>query len=242
MIFKTPFSSEKKALALSLAIHTLVIGSVFYFSTQSTDVSNEPVAIPMNIMAYTPVPKEVIKPVEQAKPKPKPTPPKPKPKPEPKPEPVKEIPIEKEPIIQEPVVEEPIVEEVIEEVVQEIVEPQEPIKPQKTAEEIQKEQEEIRVQQEQEFIQTNFSVIRDMALKNLSYPRMAKKMGWSGVVEIKLVVDTNGKLLEASVVKSSGKELLDKTALKAALSLKDEVLPKPQTRSTLILPIAFNLR
>lgn len=231
MIFKTPFGSEKKALALSLAIHTLVVGSVFYFSTRSTDVSNEPVAIPMNIMAYTPVPKEVVKPVEQAKPKPKPTPPKPKP------EPVKEIPIEKE-----PVVEEPIVEEVIEELVQEIVEPQEPLEPQKTAEEIQREQEEIRVQQEQEFIQTNFSVIRDMALKNLSYPRMAKKMGWSGVVEIKLVVDTNGKLLEASVVKSSGKELLDKTALKAALSLKDEVLPKPQTRSTLILPIAFNLK
>ncbi|MDY0122002.1 MAG: TonB family protein [Sulfurimonas sp.] len=243
MIFKKPFGSEKQALAFSLAIHTLVVGSVFYFSTQSTDVSNEPVAIPMNIMAYTPVPKEVVKPVEQAKPKPKPTPPKPKPKPkpkpEPKPEPVKEIPLEKEPLVQEPVVEEPIVEEVIEEVVQEIEEPQEP---QKTAEEIQKEQEEIRVQQEQEFIQTNFSVIRDMALKNLSYPRMAKKMGWSGVVEIKLIVDTNGKLLEAVVLKSSGKEVLDNAALKAALSLKDKVLPKPQTRSTLILPIAFNLR
>jgi periplasmic protein TonB len=234
MIFKTPFGSEKKALALSLAIHTVVVGSIFYFSTRSTDVSNEAVAIPMNIMAYTPVPKEVIKPVEQPKPKPKPIPPKPKP------EPIKEIPIEKEPeIIQEPIVEEEIIEEVVEEVVEEIVQPQEP---QKTLEEIQKEQEEVRVKQEQEFIQTNFSVIRDMALKNLSYPRMAKKMGWSGVVEIKLVVDTNGKLLEASVLKSSGKEVLDDAALKAALSLKDKLLPKPQTRSTLILPISFNLR
>lgn len=236
MIFKAPFDSETKALVLSLAIHTLVIGSVVYFSTQTTDVSTKQTAIPMNLMAYTPVAKEPVKPVEQAKPvKPKPISPKPKPKP--KPEPIKEIPIEKEPVI-----EEPVVEEVIKEAVEEIVEPQEPIEPQKTLEEIQKEQEQIRVKQEQEFIQTNFSVIRDMALRNLVYPRMAKKMGWSGIVEIKLVVDTNGKLLEASVVKSSGKELLDNTALKAALALKDEVLPKPQTRSTLILPIAFNLR
>lgn len=241
MIFKKFFDSETKALVLSLAIHTLVIGSVVYFSAQSTDVSNKAVAIPMNIMAYTPAPKEPVKPVEKPKPvKPKPTPPKPKPKP--KPEPIKEIPIEKEPVIEEPVVEEPVVEEEIQEPQEEIVQAQEPIEPQKTQQEIQKEQEQIRIKQEQEFIQTNFSVIRDMALRNLVYPRMAKKMGWSGIVEIKLVVDTNGKLLEASVVKSSGKELLDKTALKAALALKDKVLPKPQTRSTLILPIAFNLR
>lgn len=80
-----------------------------------------------------------------------------------------------------------------------------------------------------------------MALKNLVYPRVANKMGWSGVVEIKLVVGTDGKLLGATVHKSSGRELLDKSALKAALALKNEKLPKPQTRSEIILPIAFRM-
>lgn len=231
MIFKIPFDSEKKALALSLAIHTLVIGSVIYFSTQTTDVSKELTAIPMNIMTYTPALQEPIKPIEQPKPKPKPTPPKPKPKPEPKPEPKKVI----EPVVEEPIVEEVVAKEEMVEEIKEPPEPQEPLEPQKTEQEIQKEQ-------EQEFIQTNFSVIRDMALKNLVYPRMAKKMLWSGIVEIKLVVDTNGKLLEASIHRSSGKEILDNAALKAALSLKGKALPKPQARSTLILPIAFNLK
>ena len=245
MIFKSPLGNEQKALVISLAIHTFILGSVLYFSSgKPADIKSKPAAIAMNIMTYTPAPKEVLKPVE----KPKPTPP-PKPKPKPKPKPVKEIPLIKKPIIKEPlreetVADEPLIKEAPEEIVeqQETAKPQEPMKPQKTAQEIQREQEEMRVKQEQEFVQTNFSVIRDMALKNLSYPRIAKKMGWSGIVEIKLVVDTNGRLLEASVIKSSGKEVLDKAALKAALSLKDKVLPKPQIRSTLILPIAFNLR
>lgn len=230
MIFKKLFDSEKKALVLSLAIHLFVIGSIAYFSVQTTDVNSEQIEIPMNIMAYTPSPKEPVKAIEKPKPTPKPTPP-PKPKPKPKPEKVAEPLV---PIKETPAVKEQILEEVREEQV-EVQEQQEPAEPQKTAQEIEKEQ-------EQDFIQTNFSVISDMALKNLVYPRMAKQMGWSGIVEVKLVIDTNGKLLEASVVKSSGKELLDNTALKAALALKNEVLPKPKTRVTLILPIAFSLK
>lgn len=97
-------------------------------------------------------------------------------------------------------------------------------------------------EQEEEFTTTNFSSIRDMATKNLIYPNRAQKMGWCGTTEVKIVIDTNGKLLEATIKKSSGRELLDNSALESVLALKGEILPKPKRVSTLILPISFSIK
>lgn len=235
------FCRKRAAFLLSLALHGLLLGVIIYLSLQEDTLIDEPLEEPitMRVVTYNlqtpPPPKPIIKP-EPPKPEPvKKQKPKPKPKPK-KIEPKLTVPVKKEKKIEEPVVEE--VKKVEPKVQEAVVQPeivQAPVVAQKTPQEIAKEQEE-------EFISVNFSSIRDMALKNLVYPRVAKKMGWSGVVEVKLVVDTNGKLLDAKVLKSSGKEILDKSALKAALALQDEVLPKPQTRSEIILPISFSLK
>lgn len=183
---------------------------------------------PKNIQ--TPPPPKPVVPPKPKKQEPKKPPPKrtvPLKKPEPKPEPkVEEPPQEVVQKVTEPVVSEPTPQPIVE-----APPPPEPVVMQKTPEQL-----------SQEYSQTNFSSIRDMALKHLIYPRVARKMGWSGVVEIKLVVGVDGKLIEATVHKSSGKEMLDKSALKAALALKDELLPKPDVRSEIILPIAFRMR
>ncbi|NUG24061.1 energy transducer TonB, partial [Acinetobacter lactucae] len=47
------------------------------------------------------------------------------------------------------------------------------------------------------------------------YPREAEMSGEQGTVRIRVLVDTNGKVIEAKVKKSSGSRILDKAATKA---------------------------
>lgn len=89
---------------------------------------------------------------------------------------------------------------------------------------------------------TDFEIIRDKVLSRLIYPSTARRMGWNGVVHVALVIDTNGRLVSATIHESSGRGMLDDAALEAALKLKGDQLPKPKSLSTVILPIAFKLR
>ena len=94
---------------------------------------------------------------------------------------------------------------------------------------------------QKEYEKTNFQSIRDMVLANLKYPNNARRMGLHGTVELVLVIDTNGKLLEVILQKSSGHALLDKSALKSADKLCKKTLPAPQRISRVTLPIYFAL-
>lgn len=94
---------------------------------------------------------------------------------------------------------------------------------------------------EKEFAKTNFQSIRDKVLANLKYPNTAKRMGIQGCVEVTLIIDSNGKLLDVILEKSSGHEVLDKSAIKAAGELYAQALPIPQIISRVTLPINFAL-
>lgn len=48
---------------------------------------------------------------------------------------------------------------------------------------------------------------------SIVYPRMARKMGWEGRVQILVTVAADGKVLQASVASSSGFGVLDDSAL-----------------------------
>ena len=89
---------------------------------------------------------------------------------------------------------------------------------------------------------TDFEIIRDKVLSRLIYPSAAKRMGYMGIVQIALEIDTSGHLVVARIHQSSGKTVLDEAALEAANKLKGELLPKPKSTSVVILPIAFKLR
>lgn len=92
-----------------------------------------------------------------------------------------------------------------------------------------------------EFIKTNFHSIRNKVLANLKYPNRAKRMGLEGYVEVALVIDTSGKLLDVVLEKSSGYEVLDNSAIKAVGELYTHTLPIPQIISRVTLPIHFTL-
>ena len=66
-------------------------------------------------------------------------------------------------------------------------------------------------------------------------------MGIQGCVEVTLIIDSNGKLLDVILEKSSGHEVLDKSAIKAAGELYAQALPIPQIISRVTLPINFAL-
>ena len=69
------------------------------------------------------------------------------------------------------------------------------------------------------------------------YPKVALRGGYEGIVKIKIWIDTNGEVISAKIIKSSGYEILDKTGMKAAL--KSKFYPITQKRT---INIEYNLK
>lgn len=216
---------EGRALSVSMFLHVSVIG--FYFFVLQPK--------PLEMIPSKTVVLEISN-IERVIPKPpEPTPPEPVPEVK-KVEPIK--PIEKvkplpKPVVKKEVVNpEPIREEVVQPVesIKPVVAPQEvaPVTPTTTSEE--------------PYERTDFEIIRDKVLSRLTYPSVARRMGWNGVVHVALVINPEGRLVSASIHQSSGRAQLDDAALEAALKLKGDQLPKPKSLSTVILPIAFKLK
>ena len=69
------------------------------------------------------------------------------------------------------------------------------------------------------------------------YPKIALRGGYEGIVKLKIWIDTNGEVIEAKIINSSGYEILDKTGIKAAL--KSKFYPVSQKRT---INIEYNLK
>jgi protein TonB len=232
-------SYEKQAFLFSFLIHSTLFGSyLLYHYHNPIEIKSKSEVISMHLASFE-LPKqnvvEPIKPIEKSKPIEKKIE-------KVKPKPIEKIkPIEKtKPLIPIKPLEKPIEKpQEIEKV--EISQPiQEKISKSDEQKRIEKEHE--RKAHEQNFVRTNFAIIRDKVLNNLIYPNIARRMSWVGVVELAIIIDTNGKLLDAYIHKSSNRKLLDDAALEAAMRLKNDTLPKPKTVSKIILPVSFKLK
>ena len=227
-------NNESKSLIVSFLAHAVLIGGYFLFLHQQSLTlmhSTKTVVMELSTFERPPAPKQL-----------EPTPPKVEPVRDLKPEPVKPL----EPIkqkhkeqprrkVQEPINPMPIQEEVTQPTAAE------PTNTLPVAQEIPIMAPAQSIQAEP-FVKTDFEIIRDKVLSHLVYPSIAKRMNWNGVVHVALVIDSSGYLLSASIHQSSGRDILDNAALDAANKLKNQQLPKPQSTSTVILPIAFKLR
>ena len=219
--------NESKSLLVSLFAHAVLIGGYFLFlHQQSLTLMQSSKMVVMEIATFerppAPTPPVVEPtpptPIQEVKPEPiKPIDHKHKEKKKHKPrveEPINPVPIKEEVAPAQPVLSQPSTPVVT-------PSPSIPSEP---------------------YIRTDFEIIRDKVISNLVYPNIAKRMNWNGVVHVALEIDTNGFLLKASIHQSSGRDILDNAALEAANRLKNQQLPKPQSTSTVILPIAFKLR
>ncbi len=233
-------NNNLKGFGISFGVHAAILAVILYSSSQESvanAVQEKFVTISLSSFEL-PKPQETVQPKVQPKPKkvePKPEVKKevPKPCPKPKKEQAQEV-------VQEQLSEPEVIEEVQEVVQEEIVEQVEAIET-AAAEPLETTPMPSAATLEEEFVKTNFEIIRDMVLANLKYPNMAKRMGQTGIVELILVIDTSGKLLDVMLQKSSGYKLLDKSALQAATRLSEAILPNPQAVSRVVLPVAFAL-
>lgn len=86
-------------------------------------------------------------------------------------------------------------------------------------------------------LQQHFAYIRELILKNLKYPPVARTMGWKGVVTISFVVLENGAAENIRVTKSSGHAALDRNVVRTIQKIQP--FPKPPVKAELIIPITF---
>jgi periplasmic protein TonB len=85
----------------------------------------------------------------------------------------------------------------------------------------------------------HFAGIRDTIQRRISYPAMARKMGWEGRVTVAITVRTDGTVGDARVVNGSGFPLLDRSALDAVRAAA--ALPRPHVETEIVIPILYRL-
>jgi len=89
------------------------------------------------------------------------------------------------------------------------------------------------------YLRENFTYIRDAIMKKLSYPHMARKMGWAGKATICFVINERGEAEDIKIIESSGFAILDKNAVEAVKRALP--LPKPPCRAEIIIPVVYRL-
>ena len=89
------------------------------------------------------------------------------------------------------------------------------------------------------YLKEHFAYIRDIIMKNISYPHMARKMGWSGKVLVSFIVYETGNAENIKIMESSGFAALDKNAVETIRKVCP--FPKPPVKAELIIPVVYRL-
>ena len=89
------------------------------------------------------------------------------------------------------------------------------------------------------YVNENFTYIRDLIHRNLFYPQLARKMGWSGRVVVSFILGVDGCVKDAKVISSCGHEVLDRSALETIK--RGSPYPAPPVEAELVMPITYRL-
>ena len=224
-----------KSFLISIFLHAALFAGFIDYKVEKKQSNKESKMITLDISyEKNNAKQEVVQPVKKPKIQPKP---KVKSKPKVKPKPIKKK--VKNPIIKKQIKPQPVKKEVKK--TKEVEEVKE-IEPQPNTEEIQRKQARLMAKKQQAFVKTSFAIIRDKVISNLSYPKMARRMGQSGVVRVTFIISKEGRLLKYFINESSGSSLLDEAALEAVAKIKDDLFPKPPKKTKIILPVGFALK
>ncbi len=90
------------------------------------------------------------------------------------------------------------------------------------------------------YLREHFSYIVGVVQKHVSYPRVARQLGWEGRVVVSFVLLFDGSVRDVKVMQSSGRDVLDRNAVEAVR--KAVPFPRPPAESQLIIPIVYRLR
>lgn len=90
-----------------------------------------------------------------------------------------------------------------------------------------------------QYLREHYKYIRDLIARHMTYPSMAKKMGWMGDVTVSFVIMETGYAEGVKVVKSSGHSILDENVVS---TVKDvQPFPKPPGPARIRIPINYRL-
>jgi protein TonB len=90
------------------------------------------------------------------------------------------------------------------------------------------------------YISAHFARIRDKILKKISYPTVARRMGWSGRVVVAFIICEDGHVEDISIRESSGFSILDQNAIMAVR--ESCPLPRPPVRTALVMQVLYQLK
>ena len=90
------------------------------------------------------------------------------------------------------------------------------------------------------YLKEHFEYIRDRITKSISYPPMARKMGWCGHVKIAFVVCEDGGVNNVRVVDSSGFSLLDRNAVDTVKNVAPFPRPPVKAEIRMVITYKFN--
>ena len=92
----------------------------------------------------------------------------------------------------------------------------------------------------EKFILKKLFLISKIIQNNITYPYIARKMGWEGKVIISFVLTKEGKISFLTVEKSSGYDVLDKNAIKTIKKVS-KYFPLPPHDVKISIPILYKL-
>lgn len=234
---------------ISFCIHAIVVCCVFFLGPSLADF-RPPLVIDFSIeQSRVPakIKKEIVPPVEKPEPVvqqpvreevilPEAAPPR-------KVEAIetpKVVPTETKKKIVEERIPEPVVEEKVEPESQEIVAEQQENPSAQVAKKTPSTRPEDRALfKRQRYYKEHFQYIQDSVQNRITYPRIARKMGWQGRVLISFIICLDGTVKDVQVVESSGHTALDKNAVEVVQKVAP--FPKPPVAAELIIPVVYNL-
>jgi protein TonB len=89
------------------------------------------------------------------------------------------------------------------------------------------------------YLKANFSYIKDLIYRHITYPKTARQMGFQGKVKISFFISSDGHAKAIKIVESSGIGSLDNNAFEAVKSASP--FPKPPVEAQIIIPIFYQL-
>ncbi|MFZ4857641.1 MAG: energy transducer TonB family protein [Desulfuromonadaceae bacterium] len=91
----------------------------------------------------------------------------------------------------------------------------------------------------QKYLKEHFAYIRDLIVTRLTYPQVARRMGWSGRVVVMFVVAEDGSVRSLRIKESSGYPVLDNSAMETVKKVAP--FPRPPVAAELVMPVQFTL-
>ncbi len=86
----------------------------------------------------------------------------------------------------------------------------------------------------------DFQFVRNLIVKNLSFPATARRMGLTGKIVVAFLLKEDGQIENITVVESSGHDILDNNVV--ATIRRISPFPKPPATARIVLPITFHLK